>query len=80
MPWFYHLYTKILLPDKVITFAHYGKEYSIKAQSKESTIPLVNSGVVKKVMKKYLFAYIIHVKDFPSPCVNENSMHDNVST
>ena len=31
-------------------------------------------------MKKSLFAYIIHVKDSPSPCVNDNSVHDNVST
>ena len=31
-------------------------------------------------MKKSLFAYIIHVKDSPSPCVNDNSMHNNVST
>ena len=35
---------------------------------------------MKKVMNKSLFDYIIHVKDSPSPCVNDNSMHDNVST
>ena len=52
----------------------------MKAQSKGNIIPLVNSDVVKKVMNKSLFAYIIHVKDSPSPCVNDNSMHDNVST
>ena len=31
-------------------------------------------------MKKYLFSYIIYVKDSPSPCVNDNFVHDNVST
>ena len=31
-------------------------------------------------MKKYLFDYIIHVKDSSSPCVNANHVHDNVST
>ena len=80
MPWFHHLYTKTQFPKKVATFTHYGKEYSIKAQSKGNTISLVNGDAIKKVIKKSLFAYIIHVKDSPSPCVNDNSMHDNVST
>ena len=31
-------------------------------------------------MKKSLFSYILHVKDSPSPCVNDSFVHDNVST
>ena len=45
-----------------------------------NNIPLVSSDAAKKVIKKFLFAYIIHVKDSPSPCVNGNFVHDNVST
>ena len=33
---------------------------------------------MKKVMKKSLFAYMIHVEDFPPPGVNDGSMHNNV--
>ena len=80
MPWFHRLYAKIQFLDKVVTFTHYGRKYTTKAQNKGNTIPLVNSDAAKKVIKKSLFAYIIHVKDSPSPCVNENSLHDNVST
>ena len=80
MLWFHHLYTKIQFLDKVVTFTYYGKEYSIKTQSKGNTIPLVDSDAVKKVIKKFLFSYIIHVKDCPSPCRNDNFVHDNMST
>ena len=80
MPWFYDLYEKIQFLDKVVTFTHCGKEYSVKAQNKGNTIPLINSDAAKKVIQKPLFAYIIHVKDSPSPCVNDNFVHDNVST
>ena len=80
MPWFHHLYAKILFPKKVATFTHYGRDYGIKAHNKGNTIPLVNSDATKKVTKKSLFAYIIHVKESPSPCVYENSLHDNDST
>ena len=80
MPLFHSLYAKIQFPNKVVTLTHYGKEYSIKAQNKGNTIPLVNRDAAEKVIKKSLFAYIIHVKESPSPCVNENFVHDDVST
>ena len=79
MPWFHRLYANIQFPEKIVSFTHNGREISIKAQHKGNSIPIVTSDSAKKVIKNSLFAYIIHVKDSPSPCVNENSLHDNVS-
>ena len=80
MPWFHDLYAKNQFPNKVITFTHYGREYSIKAQNKGNTIPLVNSNFAKKVIKKSLFAYMNHVKESLPLYVNENSVNVNVSS
>ena len=44
-PWFHHLYAKIQFQEKVVSFTHYGREYSIKAQNKGNAIPLVNSSL-----------------------------------
>ena len=49
MLWFHYLYAKIQFLEKVVSFTHYGREYSIKAQHKGNTIPLVNSDFAKKV-------------------------------
>ena len=80
MPWFHRLYAKIQFPKKVVSFTRYGREYSIKAQHKGNTIPLVNSDSAKKAINKSLFEYMIHVKDSQPLYVNENSMDVNFSS
>ena len=72
MPWFHHLYAKIQFPKKIVSFTHNGREISMKAQHKGNTILIVTSDSAKKVIKKSLFAYMIHVKDSQSLHVNEN--------
>ena len=80
MPWFHRLYAKIQFPKKIVSFTHNGREISIKAQHKGNTIPIVTSDSAKKVIKKSLFAYMIHVKDSQSLYVNENSVDVAISS
>ena len=74
-PWFHRMYAQLKFPDRVVTFSHMGKDFSIQAKSKGNTIPLVSNDALTKVMKSSLFAYMIHVKD--SLSISNFSLHAN---
>ena len=58
---------------------HFGNEYSFKATIKGNTIPIVSNDAYKKVIKKYLFAYLIYVRDTPTPNMSNNGFFLNES-
>ena len=74
-PWFHRMYAQLKFPDRVVTFSHMGKDFSIQAESKGNTIPIVSNDALKKVMKSSLFAYMIYVKD--SLSIFDSSLHAN---
>ena len=74
-PWFHRLYAKMKFPERTVTFTHMGREFTIQAQAKGNTIPIVSNDAIKKVMKKSLFAYMVYVKDSPSNNVVSKSVN-----
>ena len=73
--WFYRFYTRLKFQEKLVTMSHGGRDFTFQAFSKGNTIPIVTNNALKKVMKKYLFAYLIYVKD---PTIPNVSNSDNV--
>ena len=70
VPWFHRVYACLKFPKKLANISHGGRVSTFQASSKGNTILLVTNDALKKVMKKSLFAYLIYVKDPPTPNVS----------
>ena len=70
--WFHRVYACLKFLEKLVTISHGGKDFTFQASSKGNTIPIVTNNALKKVMKKSVFAYLIYVKDPPTPNVSNS--------
>ncbi|MCO5598319.1 hypothetical protein L7F22_052412 [Adiantum nelumboides] len=61
--WLDRLAASIKFPKRKISFKFREKDMYINAQESSSTIPIVNNQVFYKLIKRYVFAYMIFVKD-----------------
>ena len=76
VPWFHRMAAQLMFPDRVISFHHRGRVFSLSTREKGNTIPVVSHVSIQKAIKSSLFSYMVFVKD-PHPLNDTTSQESN---
>ena len=79
-PWFHKNYANLEFPSRTITLRTRDRRITLRTEAKGSTIPIVFSNAIFKVIKKSLFAYMVCIQPLSPTSVSKDVNVNHAAT